>query len=268
MAYQMILGDEGAFQTALRLLESYKKTNKVRSPTLMLLLALLYYRKGAGHAPEVPTIEDTEKPIKRKNLELAVDDLFTKTDPPDPDRPVLMLLTGSWLKDSRHPEQNTWRNPMDTQAGLGCVAPEQDLRIIEYAVAERSSCPHREEASRKCKLSGSACHNPTKKGGFGPTKVPSLPKALKPYERGFKIITLHPSALAMALGKGAEKIPIFPFLYALYHRSRLFGEPQTADLDRFTSDFFLDDSATSALFDTDPSSALNRQLLLCCITKH
>ena len=256
MPMSMVLGQEAVFNDALSLLDSHRRTNKVRSPTFTLLVVLLYYRSGAGHEPTIPMLSEPGQGIKRKELELAADALFTKTAPSDPDKPVIMLLTGNWLKSSERPEQNTWRNAMDTQAGLGCAASNAELSDLSFVIAERSDCPHRDEETRTCTLNGARCHNPTKKGGSGLTSLPSLPKILKEQD-GFYITSLAPEAISRCIDKAAERIPAYPFLYALYNSAHLFEDRATVDLGAFASDFAIAEDSINALFDTDPASPLN-----------
>jgi hypothetical protein len=253
MNFVIKLNDDLLSDMAISYLERYKITNHLRSPSVGVLFALLYYNKKGT----LPLIEDLQDGVTKKELEYFADSIFKKIDARNEN--IRMIFTGSWKQDSS--VLNNWRQPIDAQTGFRCDAPLGELSSFEFLLAERIICSHRDQFSRKCNISQASCHNPTKKGGSGPTDIPSLPKLLTRVNGKYKIVTLSPIIIGKVLGRSLNRIPLFPFLYALYYHSDLFHDPREITYESFIDEFGLDEELLNSLFDLDPTAPENSQFI-------
>ena len=130
---------------------------------------------------------------------------------------------------------NNWRNSLDIQTGIGCDAPYSPdfLQSEIYLAQPRFDCAFRIAATGQCtsphgpQSEERTCFNPNKgsEEGQAPpgpqSKAQPRPKLLKRGldengASGFWFIEPTVDSLAALLGTAQHRVPIYPFLVALY----------------------------------------------------
>jgi hypothetical protein len=234
------------------------------SPTSEGGPAALVGRPGAGD------------PISTGLLQTAVCDATFEKDeaflPENADGPIYKPFTNHFK--GRSPARNNWRNSFDLQAGLGCDAPYTADYLLSDAYLDepRYYCQFRDPMTGHC-LSPAGpngtptCFNPNKRNvPPGPeTRAQHRPKLLSrgPDDNsGYWFIEPTVDVLADLLATRAKRVPLYPWIAAMYGGSPYFAQwGTTISRARLESDLKLDRERFLTLFDPDPESLVNASFL-------
>src|SRR5437762_6760853 len=122
---RIVLDNSRLYQTAIDMLTQFAASTHTRTPTLSLLLVLLYHRAEMRRNPMIPMISDAGQPgAGVGDITSAADLFFEKSHRPGF---IQNPFDGTWRPSTRvKPNQNNWRNPIGPQAGFRCYAPLED----------------------------------------------------------------------------------------------------------------------------------------------
>ena len=255
---------------------------KLLEPNFGVAIALLLHRVVAG-APAGPSRvlhrPDSGDPLSTTDLQLEVCDPTWAKDtaflPAGAEGAIYKPFTEHFK--GRSPGVNNWRNSFDLQGGLGCDAPYTGryLRSAAYLAEPRFDCRFRDPTTGRCNspdgntAANRICFNPNKRGvPPGPdTGAKHRPKLLtrgQDVDRrlGYWYVEPTVDVLADLLGDPTKRVPVYPFAAALYGGSPYFETWGTeVSRERLESDLALGPAEFLALFDTDPASPLNADML-------
>lgn len=275
------LEDRQLFERGVQLLREFESANDMPGPNFGVAVAVLIHRglggaRGDSAPPELIFRPDSGDPIRTGDLEVAVcDATFEKDDAylmSDAEGPIYKPFTEHFKP--RSPKTNNWRNSLDIQTGLGCDAPytADFLRSPDYLGERRIHCHYRDPASGHCssptRSSTPTCFNPNKRDvPPGPDSTehdrPKLLSRGSKAKRGFWYVEPTVDVLASLLGAPDRRVPLYPWMAAMYGGSAYFKQWGTEiSRRRFEADLQLDSARFLALFDPDPESWWNSRLLL------
>lgn len=276
------LEDPRVLQHGVRLLAEFAKPSpKLLTANFGVAIATLLHRSSgspmrrSGPAALVGS-PDTSAPISTGLLQTAVcDATFEKDDlflPAEAEGPIYKPFTDHFK--GRSPRKNNWRNSFDLQAGLGCDAPyTADYLLSEaYLDEPRYYCQFRDPRTGHCFSPAGpggtpTCFNPNKRDvPPGPeTRAQHRPKLLSrgPEDNpGYWFVEPTVDALADLLARREKRVPLYPWMAAMYGGSSYFRQWGT-DIarSRFEADLKLDRERFLTLFDPDPQASLNSEFL-------
>lgn len=204
--------------------------------------------------------------ISPETLQSLFDDLFSKISRA-PNNCVLSIFEGRFLARTgivglgNSTAQNTWRNNLNIQKGIGCYAPSADLSSPTFLDQHRLDCRHLQVAAAT-KLESSRC-------SLCPSGVyrnESHRKWLRidPAGSGYAATDLQNTAnFEPYVAPGGVKIPVFPLIVAIYHDADpglVIGNRPIVTLADFAADFNFSSAELSAYFDSSMTNPLNAQL--------
>jgi hypothetical protein len=176
----------------------------------------------------------------------------------------------------RSPRVNNWRNSFDLQAGIGCDAPNEMLSDPTYLAEPRFDCRYRDRASGECRSPAGnvhatirTCFNPNKRDvppGPG-TRAQHRPKLLargvdSRGVAGYWAVDPTVDVLSDLLADPAKRVPVYPFAAALYGSSPYLSQWGTeVSRERLERDLALGAPEFMAMFDVDPASPMNAEML-------
>lgn len=285
MSPRFPVNDLALFKRAVRLLKTYSdETRAVSStPNFSVAIAALMHRSSPAPRRRGPAdlIGEPGSPLLR-TLDLQVDvcdrtyEKERRFLPRNAEGPIYKLFTNSFKP--RSPQTNNWRNSFDTQRGLGCDAPNTDryLRSETFLAESRFDCEFRNSSTGRCSSPAGrsgrtpVCFNPNKRGTPpGPDDTTALPppklliRGEAEQRHGFWLIEPTEHVLADLLADITNRVPLFPFLIALYAGSPYFRRwRRTANEDRLRDDLMLTNQQFAVLFDCDPANRFNRALVI------
>ncbi|HTR00430.1 MAG TPA: DUF3883 domain-containing protein [Candidatus Acidoferrum sp.] len=205
--------------------------------------------------------------IRTEVLQSLLDDLFTKTSQPS-NNCVLSIFEGNYLArtgligPSNTTAQNTWRNNLNLQKGIGCYAPVADLSSPTFLNQHRSACRYLQTVNAHS-LAGGRCSLCTTGAAY---RNESHPKWLRidPAGNGYAVTDLQNTAnFAPYLAPSGSRIPVLPLLVALYHDADpglVIGTRQKVSLMDFAADFNFSKQELSTYFDDSMAHPLNAWL--------
>jgi hypothetical protein len=279
---KLSIDDRAAFDRSVRILADLKKDNRqFLALNFAVEIAVLIHRSRPGFddpAGPPPLVADpgSGPPISTGDLQkLVCDETYAKQDdfcPRGAEGPIYKPFTASFKSRKR----NNWRNSIDVQRGLACDAPFSPgfLQADHYLEELRFDCPFRNPESAACEspagLTGSSrtCFNPAKRSGRAAgadNSARPAPKLLTRTETptvGYWYIEPTVSTLIDLVGWTDRRVPLFPFLMAIYGGSPYF-EPWGTEVSRsrFEGDVRLGNQRLAALFDLDPDAPANAKAL-------
>lgn len=205
--------------------------------------------------------------IATEVLQALLDDLFAKASRPA-NSCVLSLFEGNYLARTgligpgNATPQNTWRNNLNLQKGIGCYAPVADLSSHTFLNQERLQCRYLQLGIQGT-LQGSRC---SICGTGAAYRSENHRKWLRidPGGAGYAATDLqNASNFVPYVSPGGMQIPVLPLIVALYHDADPglgIGARDMVNLDRFASDFNFSAQEILAYFDTSRSHPLNMRL--------
>ncbi|MFT4230691.1 MAG: DUF3883 domain-containing protein [Microbacterium sp.] len=161
--------------------------------------------------------------------------------------------TGEVAPGNTYPT-NTWRNNLNSQKGIGCVAPPTEIaRLVEHD-DPRAACPHYafDGSHHYCAISGARYRGEQHTIWLGRE------------DAGFQVVDLdRPSVFEPYLRPGGARIPVHALIATLYcfAPSGVYPARREVSLVEFESDFGLAPEFTRSAFDCDPASPANARTL-------
>jgi hypothetical protein len=276
------LDDPRVLQRGVKLLKEFAKPSpRPLITNFGVAIAVLLHRsvETAGtraHLPVVIYTPDSGNPLTTNDLQIEVCDATFEKDetqiPKDATGPIYKPFTNSFKP--RSPGGNNWRNSIDIQGGLGCDAPYTDeyLRSDTYVDERRWDCVFRDPKTGRCSSPagprGSAtCLNAAKRGAPSSThtRARHRPKLLSrgtSDDPGYWYIEPTRGVLLDLLGSPDRRVPLYPWMAAMYGSSPYFRHwGSEISRKRFERDLKLEFEYFITLFDPDPASPLNADLL-------
>ena len=205
--------------------------------------------------------------IATEVLQGLLDDLFAKASRPA-NSCVLSIFEGNYLArtglvgPANTTAQNTWRNNLNLQKGIGCYAPPAELSSLTFLNQDRSQCRHL-QAPTPGNLAGARCSLCTTGAAY---RSESHRKWLRidPGGNGYAVTDLLQSAnFAPYVAPGGYRIPLLPLVVALYHdvdRGLSIGIRPQVSLADFAADFNFSSQEISTYFDISMTHPLNARL--------
>lgn len=205
--------------------------------------------------------------IATEVLQSLLDDLFAKASRPA-NSCVLSIFEGNYLArtglvgPANTTAQNTWRNNLNLQKGIGCYAPAAELSSPTFLNQDRSQCRHL-QTTTPGSLAGAKCSLCTTGAAY---RSESHRKWLRidPGGNGYAATDLQNSAnFAPYVAPGGSRIPVLPLVVALYHDADpglTIGNRPAVSLADFAADFNFSAQEISTYFDVSMSHPLNARL--------
>lgn len=154
---------------------------------------------------------------------------------------------------------NSWRNNLNTQKGVGCVAKAELIPVLLEGTDPRMSCPHMRYVD-DADYVGYVC-------GVNGTKYRGEQHSIwlrRDETMGYQAVDLDvPSVWETYLRPQGWRIPIFPLIGALYSMAPADFYPlrSVVGIPEFAADFSFDISAVETIFNCDPADPMNAQIL-------
>lgn len=276
------LDDPAVLGRGVELLEKFAKPPpRLLAPNFGVAIAVLLHRNsgdvipGSGPSALVHT-PDSGDPISTGALQTEVCDATFEKDvsllPSGAEGPIYKPFMDHFK--GRSPQSNNWRNSFDPQGGLGCDAPyTADFLLSDtYLGEQRYYCQFRDPGTGHCTSPSGpgglpTCFNPNKRGAPpGPdTRAQHRPKMLSrgPDDNpGYWFVEPTVEVLADLIATPDRRVPLYPWIAAMYGGSPYFRRWGTdISRDRFEADLKLDAERFLTIFDPDPLSPLNAELL-------
>ena len=205
--------------------------------------------------------------ISTEVLQSLLDDLFAKASRPA-NSCVLSIFEGNYLARTGliGPEnttaQNTWRNNLNLQKGIGCFAPVADLSSPTFLNQARLQCRYI-QPSVQGDLAGSRCSICSTGAAY---RSENHRKWLRidPGGNGYATTDLQNTEnFSPYIAPSGMRIPLLPLIVALYYDSDpglSIGNRDTVALHEFAVDFNFSEQEILAYFDDSLSHPLNLRL--------
>jgi hypothetical protein len=251
------------FQASLQELAKYKKSvgNTFKGRLIQLFLGLKFYQN------QIPSMH-SGRFISAEVIQILLDDLYAKSAKPI-DSSVLMIFEGNYLARTgvravnNSGGQNTWRNNLNIQKGIGCYAPANILAGSTFLNAPREQCQYLSRPKSNL-FSGSSC-NLCSSGKYRNEQ----------HRKWLQIDTNHNGYAAIDssdiknfqayISPKGNRIPILPLIIALYHDANmgliLSQRTGGVDIQDFESDFNLSHAEFITYFDDSPLNPHNQEIL-------
>lgn len=258
------VSDSRLFEVALEELSRHKlETSKLRGRFAQIFFALKFYQN------QLPSMFSGQF-VSTELLQQMLDDLYQKASRPA-NNSVLMLFEGSYLSRtglrgaSNSTTQNTWRNNLNLQKGIGCYAPTQDLASQTFLDQSRMECRHlmpgpipsNPLAGGRCSLCATGATY-RREGHRKWLKIDSGGS-------GYAVVDmLNVSNFLPYVAPGGKRIPILPLIVALYYDALQGLQTATRtelDISDFAVDFNFSPNELNTYFDQSVSHLGNAKLL-------
>jgi hypothetical protein len=257
------VGNKALFDEALSCLMAYKKAvgSRFRGRPVQIFLGMKFFQNS------IPSMYSGSF-ITTEVLQALLDDLFAKASRPA-NSCVLSIFEGKFLARTgligpgNRSAQNTWRNNLNLQKGVGCYAPAADLASLTFLDQSRADCKYLQPVTPGS-LSKAKCSLCTSDAAY---RSESQRKWLRidSSGNGYAATDLQLIAnFSPYLAPGGVRIPILPLIVALYHDADpglVIGNRPTVSLAEFVADFNLSSQELSAYFDASTGSQFNARLI-------
>ena len=255
------VGREDIFESALRLLRSYGERTSIRGRFVLVYLGLRKMRDSLASLGDGASTTASE-------IEEVLDRLYTKTNraPPltvltspfgqstSPHAPWSTLTGG--VAPGNSTSTNTWRNNLNVQKGIGCPAEPETIRTLLNNPLVRLNCPLMrvdDEGRQQCGVNGTIY------------REDEHSIWLRMTSEGYQVVDLdQPAVYEPYLAPRGHRIPIFALIPVLYHaaQSGLYPNRQTVGVPEFCDDFGLRVDQAVEMFDCDPDSPENSEIVI------
>lgn len=252
---------EDIFECALGLLQTYGEKTSIRGRFVLIFLGL---RRMGDMLDDLDCATSTPA----GEIESYLDRLYTKTHRPEP----LTVLTspfgqsssphapwstrtGDLAPGNKYPT-NTWRNNFNVQKGIGCPADQETIRSLLDSPIPRLSCPwmrEDEEGRQLCGINGTNYRGDEH----------SIWLRMNP--DGYQVVDLNlPGVYEPYLAPKGQKIPLFALIPVLYHAvsTGTFPHRRKVGVPEFCEDFSLEVEQAIRMFDCDPDSPENSEIVI------
>jgi hypothetical protein len=224
---------------------------------VQIFLALKFYQN------ELPSMYSGQY-TPTEVIQTMLDDLYAKASRPLNDC-VLVLFGDSFLARTglQGPNnttiQNTWRNNLNLQKGVGCYAPAADLSSITFLNQSRSDCRFLRPGTGTA-LNGGRCNLCLSGAAY---RGEDHRKWLKidPGGNGYATLDLmNTDNYVPYAAPSGNRIPLWPLIIALYHDANpeMKHGRREVELADFQSDFNFSDRELTAYFDASPALRSNQ----------
>ncbi|WP_279362289.1 DUF3883 domain-containing protein [Xanthomonas sacchari] len=205
--------------------------------------------------------------ISTELFQSLLDDLFAKVSQPA-NSCVLSMFEGSFLARTgligvgNKTAQNTWRNNLNLQKGVGCYAPVADLSSPTFLDQPRINCRHI-KLIEKGNMAGGHCSLCISGATY---RKESHRKWLRidPAGNGYAVTDLlNRDNFLPYVAPGGARIPLFPLIVAIYHDADpglSIGTRTTVSPADFAADFNFSSQEIASYFDISVAHPLNAQL--------
>ncbi|MEK2600046.1 DUF3883 domain-containing protein [Burkholderia arboris] len=244
------------FAESLECLSSHKKAvgKSFKGRFTQIFLGLKFYQN------DIPSMH-SGRFVSPEIIQILLDDLFAKASR-SLDSAVLILFEKNFLARSGVSGQNTWRNNLNIQKGIGCYAPPNILAGAAFLNQPRDACqflsspkPGVFEKSR-CSLCSDGTYRKEQQRKW---------LRIDPNQAGYAAIdTSDISNFLPYVVPNGKRIPVLPLIAALYHDAGMglrLGERPSVDIPDFMFDFNLSIEEFQAYFDDDPTHPLNARAI-------
>jgi hypothetical protein len=251
-----------SYDLALQVLADYKARigRGHRGRFVQIFLALKFFQN------ELPSMF-SGRFVSTGLLQTLLDDLYAKASRPATECVAMVFeknhlaRTGLIAPGHKSP-QNTWRNNLNLQKGIGCYAPPQDLASATFLNQSRQDCRHLLPATQgtleyaRCQL----CPN-------GQYRNEDHRKWLRidAGGGGYAVVDLlNISNFTPYVAPGGDRIPLVPLIVAIYHDALpelVTGSRPAVSVSQFASDFGFDAGEMAAYFETSAANPLNQAVL-------
>lgn len=250
------------FADALDCLERHKRTVRgaFKGRFVQIFLAMKFFQNS------IPSMYSGSF-ITTEVLQSLFDDLFAKASLPA-NNCVLSLFERNYLArtgligSGNTTPQNTWRNNLNLQKGIGCYAPVADLSSLTFLNQDRSLCRHLQTttpgnlAGGRCGLcvSGASYRNESHRKWL----------RIDPGGSGYATTDVQNTAnFAPYVAPGGARIPLAPLIVALYHdadQGLVLGTRTAVSGADFAADFNFTQQEVATYFETSIAHPLNAAL--------
>jgi len=165
--------------------------------------------------------------------------------------------SGAMAPGSSYPT-NTWRNNLNVQKGVGCVAPAVEVAELVLKVEPRMACPHLTFDSQNpgyvCGINGTRYRN----------EMHTIWVARSDPDGGYQVVDLDlPSVYEDYLMPNGTRIPIFALIGALYSLAPndFYPVHLSVGIPEFAADFGYDLAEVERIYNCDPSDPFNAAVL-------
>lgn len=193
-------------------------------------------------------------------LQGMLDDLYAKSSRP-PQQCVLSLFENNFLARTGINGQNTWRNNLNIQKGIGCYAPANDLSSLTFLNEQRVQCRFLSPQTQGT-LAGARCSLCTS----GQYRREGHRKWLRidPGGNGYATTDLNQiQNFEPYVAQNGNRIPVLPLIVALYYDSSpglAIGNRTGVTLSEFMADFNISQAEFNAYFDVSNTNHENAAL--------
>jgi hypothetical protein len=255
--------DRRLYVAALESLQRFKQERgrAYKGRFVQLFLGLKFYQD------DIPSMFSNQF-VGTEVLQTMLDDLYFKSSRPANDG-VLVLFEAAYhartglVAPGNTMAQNTWRNNLNLQKGIGCYAPAQDLSSQTFLDQHRVECRHLAPVAPGL-LSGATCSLCTTGARY---RNESHRKWLRidPNGAGYALVDIFNVAnFSPYVAPDGNRIPALPAAIALYHDadpSLRIGNRTEIELADFARDFNFADDEFLSYFDDSPANPYNAALL-------
>ena len=252
---------EDIFESALQLLRGYGERTSIRGRFVLVYLGLRKMRDSLASLGDAASTTASE-------IEEVLDQLYTKTNRTEP----LTVLTspfgqstsphapwstptGEVAPGNSYPT-NTWRNNLNVQKGIGCPAEPATIRTLLNDPLVRLNCPLMrvdDEGHQQCGVTGTIYRGDEHSIWLRMTS------------EGYQVVDLdQPVVYGQYLAPRGFKIPIFVLIPVLYYAAPpgVYPNRQTVGVPEFCDDFGLGVDQAIEMFDCDPDSPENSEIVV------
>ena len=206
--------------------------------------------------------------ISTELFQLLLDDMYSKSSR-SADNCVLALFEDSYLARTgligpgNAVLQNTWRNNLNLQKGIGCYASPADLSSLTFLDQDRRQCRYLHPGPG-AGLAGGKC-NLCPTGATYRSESHRKWLRIDPGGNGYAVTDLQNiSNYLPYVAPAGVRIPIIPLIVALYYDATpglVTGTRSSVSLEEFAVDFNFSPQEIAAYFDNSLGSPLNRRVV-------
>lgn len=247
------------YQNALAQLVQHKQSvgSGFKGRFIQIFLAIKFYQNT------LPSIYSGSY-IATELLQSLLDDLYAKMSRP-PNNCVLALFENNYLARTgltapgNSGPQNTWRNNLNLQKGIGCYAPVADLSSLTFLNQSRLDCRYLRTTTPD-QLSGASCTVCTRDATYRSEDHRKWLQ-INPTGSGYAVLDtqLTDNYLPYVVPNG-QRLPFYPIAVAMYHDADAglsTGNRRSVSVNDFMSDFNLSSQEFEAYFDDSPTNRFN-----------
>ena len=248
------------FESALELLKSYGERTSIRGRFVLVYLGLRKMRDDlatlGASASTTAAKSKSPRPALHKDKPDRTFDCSYFAIWPEHFTACPLEYPHRWVAPGNRYPTNTWRNNLQVQKGIGCPAEPAQIRALLNNPLGRLACPLMtvdDEGRQQCGVTGTIYRGDEHSIWLRTTS------------EGYQVVDLdQPSAYEPYLAPKGQRIPIFSLIPVLYHTapSGVYPNRQTVGVPEFCDDFGLRVDQAVEMFDCDPDSPDNSEIVI------